>query len=209
MASSTIADGHAFVSVCNDAPYHCATIALNPTSGTIIWRAPFGNSDSTPTFGDGKLFVSGVEGTRPGYGRTIVTALAIRSGKPLWQFRDAGDGPYTTVGSSERAIAGTYSAQTYYQAIPGQDELIAFDAASGRIRWTFKSLAPIKQSPIADGGRIYVGDATGILYVLNERSGAVITTRALNHGFSTSPPVLLGDTLFVANGTSVYAIRLN
>ncbi|MBV8490758.1 MAG: PQQ-binding-like beta-propeller repeat protein [Candidatus Eremiobacteraeota bacterium] len=212
MASATVAQGRVFLSACNDAPYRCHTIAVEPRSGSMLWSSPNGNSDSSPTFADGRVFVSGIENVDGPYsqgGRTVVAALDARSGKVLWRYRTPGTGPYTEVGSNERAIAGTYAQGTYYQAVPSQDLLLAFDGASGRIRWTFKSLGPIKMSPVIDSGRLYVGDGAGVLYVLDSRTGTLFTSRTFKRGFTVSPPLLVGDTMFVANDSFVYAIPIH
>lgn len=211
MSSATIANGAVFLSICNDAPYRCQTDSLDPANGAIRWRAPYGNSDSSPTVADGRVYVSGVEnivGLYPEEGRAVVDALDAKSGRRLWTYRAARSGPYTEVGSSERAIAGSYSNGTYYQAIPNEDELVAFNAATGRVRWRFRTTGPVKMSCVVYKDHLYVGDTAGILYVLNSTDGSLITARILKQPFTTSPPIVVGDTLFVAADTSVYAIRL-
>ena len=210
MASTTIASGHAYISYCNDAPYRCYTESLQPANGETIWRAPFGNSDSSPTVADRRVFVSGVQDVLGPYeheGRTIVAALNESDGRPLWQYKTP-PGPYSQVGSSERAIAGTYSEGTYFQAWPEGDEILAFDAQTGRVRWVFKTSAPVKMSPVIYRGRLYVGDVAGLLYVLDSSTGRLKSARSFNQPFTTSPPLISGDTIFFATYSTVYAIRL-
>ncbi len=212
MASATFSDGTVFVSYCRDAPYRCYTAALNPSSGAIRWQAPYGNSDSSPTVAANLVFVSGVEDTALPFehgGRAAVAALSALTGKPVWTYKTTTPGPYTQVGSSERAIAGTYWNRMYFQAFPSHDELLAFDATTGKIRWRFRSLAPIKMSPIIAADRLYVGDTAGILYALVARTGSIYTTRHFAKPFTTSPPVLMGDSLFIANDTTLYALRIH
>jgi outer membrane protein assembly factor BamB len=212
MASAMYAGNRAYVSVCNDAPYRCSTVALDPESGKILWRSPHGHSDSSPTYGGGLVFVSGVDNIKgevyPQGGYSTVAALDAKTGKVMWTYSSHGFGPYTEVASNERAITGTFAAQTYYQAFPSLDELVAFNARSGRARWTFHSEAPIKMSPIINRGRLYVGDIAGILYVIDASNGALLTSRLFAEPFTTSPPVVIGNVVIVANDTHVYAIPI-
>ncbi len=212
MASSTLAGGVGYVSACDYTwPYHCRTYALDPESGKQLWSAPFGNSDCSPAYGAGSIFVSNVENDASNWssrkeGRTIVTALDAHTGAVRWTYRSPRTGPYTEVGSSERAIAGTYAAGMYFQAMPTSDELIAFDARSGAVRWRFTSIAPIKMSPVTAGGRVFVGDTAGMFYTLNAATGSVLREQPFNEPFSVSPPVLLGNTILIADGHTIYAI---
>ena len=208
MASATVASGLTYLSICNDAPYRCQTLAVDAPTGRVAWHAPFGNSDSSPAFGDGRIYVSGIvneadQARHTGYG--VVAALDAKTGQTRWTYRTPHAGPYTEVGSSERAIAGTFADGIYYQPIPTHDQLLAFDASTGAIRWRFASAAPIKMSPIVKGGKLYVGDTAGILYTLNARTGALQTSRLFKKPFTTSPPVMIGKTMLVANDSIVYA----
>lgn len=212
MASATAANGRVFFSVCSDDPFRCETIAADPSSGRTLWRSTFGNSDSSPTLADGMVFVSGVRNMPGPYdqgGITTVAALDERTGRTIWSYADRSARPYTRVASNERAITGTFADGVYYQAIPSNDEVIAFKAKSGRIIWRFHSMAPVKMSPVVSAGRVYFGDVAGVLYVVQARSGALFTTRTFSKPFTTSPPILAGNILFIANYDSIYAIRVN
>jgi outer membrane protein assembly factor BamB len=124
-------------------------------------------------------------------------------------YRERQLGLWSVVGSDEAAIAGTYANGTYYQPAPFTDELIAFDAATGNIRWRFHTSGPIKMSPVIAGRRLYVGDTVGLLYTLDARTGKVLELRAFKKPFTTSPPVVAGNTLIIANETTVDALPLS
>lgn len=211
MSSAAYAAGLVFISICNDQPYQCETLAIRPNTHAIVWKSPFGNSDSSPTYGQGRVFVSGiVESDRRALhrGRAVIAALDAITGTARWTFRTDSAGPYTEVGSSERAIAGTYSQGTYYQAIPTHDLLIAFDGGSGKVEWRFHSIAPIKMSPIILGNRLFVGDTAGILYAINSKSGKLLASAVFKQPFTTSPPILVGRNLIIANDSIVYSIQI-
>lgn len=211
MASATaIGPDTVLVSVCGDFRADASTIALRGASGAVRWRSSFGSCDASPTVGASRLFLSGSLGSKTpfGYGgRSLVTALDPRTGRLLWSYVSPLLGPYTAVASSERAITGTYADGLYFQSLVTADEMVAF-TPDGSLRWRFKTVAPVKMSPVIASGRLYVGDTSGLLYVLDAKTGRLLHARIYDRAFSTSPPVIVGKTLLVANGTSLYAIPL-
>jgi outer membrane protein assembly factor BamB len=211
MASATLAKGLVYDSFCYDVPFTCATIAIDPKAQKIVWQSPYGNSDSSPTYGDRLVFVSGIIESRiravhSGY--ALVAALNWRTGVSEWIFRTPTIGSYTEVGSSERAITGTFYRNIYYQAIPTHDLLVAFDARTGLVRWRFHSTAPIKMSPVVSGDKLFVGDTAGVLYVIDIRNGKLRASALFKQPFTTSPPVIVGRNLIIANDTTVYCLRV-
>jgi len=212
MASANAAGGRVFISICDYVPHRnppCETDALDARSGTTSWRAPYGNADAAPSYAGGRIFVSGLDRpTRYLGGRGIVAALDAQRGRLVWLYRTPTIGTLTAVGSGEVAVAGTYASGTYYQAIPTQDEFIAFDAGTGRVRWTRHSMGPIKMSAVLRGGKIYVGDIAGVFYVLDAQSGRLLNITLSREPFSVAPPLIAGDTLFFVNGSKVYAVPL-
>ena len=175
-----------------------------------MWESPYGHCDAAPTVAEGKIFVPSVEpGSLKYVGRTIVAALDAKSGKALWTYHSTSDGVWTMLGSDESAIAGTYDRGTYYQPAPLNDELIAFNAASGNIRWRFHTSGPVKMSPVIKSGHLYFGDTTGVFYDLDSASGRLVRATPFKKPFATSPPVIVGQTMFLANDESIYAVEMN
>lgn len=209
MASATVKGERVFFSTCGK-KLTGETLALD-LSGNIVWRKPYGNCDASPTYGESKIFVSGVDGDKlpMGYGgRTVVAALDARSGKVLWTYSTGKPGLYTRVGSNERAIAGAYAEHTYFQSLPTSDEVAAFEAATGRVRWSFRTMAPVKMSPIVSAGYVYFGDTAGVFYKIAARTGELVTSRIFDKPFTTSPPVAVGSTILCADSSTLYAFRL-
>lgn len=211
MASATAQAGVAFLSTCTLQLEPGATSAVDVRNGSVRWRAPYGNCDSSPTVAGTRVFVSGIRlepaGSVIGY-RALVTALDARSGKVKWTYRSPDTGISTTFVSSERAVAGTYAGGIYYQAIPTHDRLMAFDAVSGRALWSFKTVAPAKMSPVVKDGYLYLGDTAGCLYTLDAKRGTLANVQTFDAPFSTSPPIIVGDTMIVAVGTKIRAFWL-
>jgi outer membrane protein assembly factor BamB len=186
------------------------SVALDAATGKIVWRSPYGHCDATPAYADGKVFVSDVlPGDTSLQKKTVVAALDARNGKPLWVYRGQAQGLWSIVASDEVAVAGTYAAGTYYQADPLQDQFIAFNANTGKMRWRFHTSGPAKMSPVVDNGRVYIGDTAGLFYTLDARNGHVLELRGFKKPFSVSPPIIAGNKLIVVNGTSVNAIPVS
>lgn len=209
MASAMIADGAAIVTACADGIRSSSAIALDPATGRAIWRSPYGHCDGSPAFGSDRIFVASVAPGKQKYvGSTVVAALDPKNGAALWTYRSKSAGVWSILASDESAIAGTYDAGTYYQPAPLDDEIIAFDARSGRVRWRFRTTGPVKMSPVIANGRLYAGDTVGLLYTIDAASGELIQARPFSKPFGTSPPIVDGRTLFIANGTSLLALPL-
>jgi outer membrane protein assembly factor BamB len=210
MASATVAGGNVLVATCKDGIRDSRMMALNPDTGDVVWQTPYGHCDASPTYGDGKIFTADVEpGAIKYVGRTVVAAVDPKTGKAIWTYRANSQGVWTMLGSDEAAIAGTYNNGTYYQSAPLDDQLIAFDAATGKIRWTLHTAGPVKMSPVVRNGRLYVGDTVGMFYIVDANSGKLIAIQPFKKPFTTSPPVIVGNTLFIVNGESVQAVPLS
>ncbi len=213
MASATVvADRRAvLLASCRSMEGESHTFLLDAATGTVKWRAPYGDCDASPAYADGRVFVAGVRGLRQSFGfggRSLIAALDADSGRALWTYRSASVGLYTELASNERAIAGTYADGTYFQSIPTDDRIVAFNATNGTIRWQFHTTAPVKMSPVVQNGLLYAGDTAGVLYAIGAATGQLVNVKLYDEPFSTSPPVIVGNTMIVANGTTVYALAL-
>lgn len=212
MASTTMIGPIALFSVCDfEHAGAAATLALDAKTGTVRWRAPYGNCDSSPAYGGGRIYTSGVIDSKQPHvaeGYAVVAALDPNTGKALWTYRSPSPGPYTSVGTNERAIAGTYADGMYFQALPTESRLVAFDAATGSVRWRFRTAAPVKMSPVIAGGNVYFGDGAGLLYAVDEKRGTLRRTHIFKAPFSCAPPVIVGRTLLYVNGSTVGAMAI-
>jgi outer membrane protein assembly factor BamB len=211
MASANVIGADVLLSICTKRFLNGMTLRLRGADGAVVWSAPYGNCDSAPALGNGRVYVSGIEGLVQPFGfggRGVVAALDVQTGKPAWIFRSPRTGYDVTAGSAERAVAGTYADGTYYQSIPDEDLVIAFDARSGAPRWTLRTLAPVKMSPLVVRGRLLFGDGAGLFYTVGVKDGRVLQTHMFRDGFSTSPPVALGNTLYLSTGHSIVATGL-
>lgn len=209
MASANVVHNRVLLGLCSGAGYAGSTVAVDAARGSIVWSAAHGDCDSSPTVAGRRIFVSGAPSRRVPYGseyRGEVSALDADTGATLWTYRAPTAGPATMVGSSERAVAGCYADGMYFQSIPTSNLVVAFDAATGRVKWSFHTVAPSKMSPIVNAHHVFLGDTAGMLYMLDETTGKLATARPFRAAFSTAPPVLIGSTLIVVAGSKVYAL---
>ena len=188
------------------------TVAVDVHTGRLRWRAPYGEADCSPAVANGVVYVEGhdnVGGDRLGAsGRNDVTALDATTGRVRWRYTEARDGLFTAVGSDEAAIAPLVDGSVVFEAFPLTNRFLALDAATGRRQWSVSTKGPVKMSAVASGGRLYFGDTEGIFYVVDERSGHVLATSMFPQPFSTSPPLIFGGTLYVADGDHIEALPL-
>ncbi len=211
MASMNVSNGVAFVSSCHNAPYACETRAIDVADGHTVWTNPYGGSDCSPTVDNGMVFVNASHDADPRFktgGQITVAAIDERTGKTTWTYV-APPGPYTYIASAERQIAGTSYRGVLYQPIGNGNRVVALDERTGKLLWTVHTAANVKMSPVVKGNVVYFGDTGGIFYRIDRINGRVIHTTSYLQPFSTSPPVISGDTIFVANGQAVLAIPLD
>jgi outer membrane protein assembly factor BamB len=187
------------------------TWAIDPPSGKLVWIVPYGSGDASPTLGDGVVLEetaypsSHHDSTKK---RNVVYGLDAKTGRLLWEYRGA-PGVLSTVATNEEAIAGLYSDQRFYQALPFENQFDAFVAHTGQLLWSLHTKAPVKMSAIESHGTLYFGDVGGTLYAVDAATGHVLAEHSFPNPFSCSPPVIVGRTLFIANGGEIHALPLD
>lgn len=193
-------------------PARSHTLAIDVRTGRIRWSSPFGNGDCTPTIADGLVFVEdehdGPSGPLEPIGANVVAALDERTGALRWQYR-SGTGIFTSVGTNERAITGTYANSVLYQPVPAVDRIVAFSARNGRILWSAHTSGPVKMSPLVVGGDVYFGDTAGMLYRLDAKTGVTEAAWPFAKPFTAAPPLVIGKTMFISNTDTIYAFPLH
>ena len=210
MSSAAFDDGLVFLVVGGPANWKARDrlLAVDAISGAIRWRAPYGNADCSPTVADHRVFIEGSASTsaraRDRNAFNDVTAIDEGNGKMLWRWY-SGFGTFDSVGSDEEAIAGLASAGTFYESLPAPRQFAAFEERAGRVRWIINTRGAVKMSAVEKNGRLYFGDTAGILYIVDALTGHVLSQRTYPRFFSTSSPVIVGNTLYIADDNIVYA----
>lgn len=211
-------------------PY--AIIGVNTQTHKIAWKVPLpkasgGVDDISPAAAGSTVFVQVPEGNL--FPRSVEMAIDGNTGQILWQRSLGTDysnivqemigSGYIGAHDGEEAGVATVSSGFLFVGSPGLAEMWALSAQSGQIIWHAHVPQPVRTAPVLVGNSLYAtGDSR--LIQLAATTGALIHSGVYNHFVegsgimiecSTSSPVVVGDTMFLAggsNGSTVTAIPL-
>jgi outer membrane protein assembly factor BamB len=177
------------------------TTCLDAAKGDVIWQdkhttaavggaaSGYGGPRATPAVAGGKVYTLGVNGT--------VSCLDAESGSVVWR-KETGDSPQFSTSMSPLVAEG--------KCVVFLKSLVAFDAATGDIKWKGPSGTPYG-SPVlmtADGITQIVTPTAQSLDGVNLADGKVLWQTALPKGGYTvnySTPIVDGQTvIYVAPG---------
>ena len=96
----------------------------------------------------------------------------------------------------------------FYESLPASRQFAAFDGKTGRLKWQLRTQHPVKMSAVESNGILYFGDTGGVLYLIRAATGKIVTEHRFKGTFSTSSPVIVGQTLFLVRGMALYAIPI-
>lgn len=194
--------------------------AVDAASGRQRWMQGTGGPvSSTPAIAGGRVYAVSYDGS--------LYALDERTGEVLWKFATEGERRFEA-----RGLHGMQPrAQTFpdvfdvYLSSPvvadgavffgsGDGHLYAVDAATGSLRWKFRTGDVVHASPAFADGVIYAGSWDGRLYAVDARSGEQRWmfqggVDALIHnqqGFQSSPAVVGGVVYSGSRDAYVYAL---
>ncbi len=209
MDSTTIDGGIAFIGSCRIAPRRCETVAIGAENGIVRWRSDIGSADASPAVADGIVVSNMLDLEESGRynqgGRSVIAGLDEKSGRVIWRWT-SDVGPCTFVGSGEHEIASLIDNGLAIDSVGCGSDVVALDLRSGKLRWRFRAYAHVKMSPVARNGHVYFGDTNGVFYDINEWSGVANRFVSFDQLFTTAPFVILGNTLFAACGSEIYAV---
>jgi outer membrane protein assembly factor BamB len=178
--------------------------ALSPRTGKVLWRYTSGRCAwASPAVAAGLVFETFL--LRPPACRPDVDvhgallAFDAKTGDVRWR----ADLPATE--SSPLVAGGLVWVGDW------DENVSAFAARTGRLRWRFHADAPIKSSPALAGGRLYVATYGGHLYALDASTGrqlwrASVQPRLFGRGrFYSTPAVGHGRVYLGSTDGKVYA----
>jgi probable HAF family extracellular repeat protein len=172
-----------------------SVFAVDEVTGDVLWRAdmPAGSGLSSPAVTATDLYVTWACNDY---------RLSLAGGATVWRYYQncsggGGRSPAIVNGlvydhladvilnASDGSVAGHFNAvdlpafdgSTMFELVGGQFTAGEIDAVDGNgsILWRFTGDGYLATPPIVVNHVVYVGSATGMLYVLNEGSGAVVT----------------------------------
>jgi outer membrane protein assembly factor BamB len=137
----------------------------------VVWRAaivgggPLGKLASPPVVAGGKLFVIDTD--------AVIHAFDAKTGKRLWDTRVGTGGAGGTAALIEFGGGVAVEGDRVY-ASTGVGDMLALDAADGKIVWKVRPGGPLRGSPTISNGNVYVMSQDNQIYALAEADGAII-----------------------------------
>ncbi|HYG81258.1 MAG TPA: PQQ-binding-like beta-propeller repeat protein [Pyrinomonadaceae bacterium] len=195
-------------------------MALDAASGKELWRsaqrvayemnpAARGHGKgpkSTPVFSDGRVYTLGISGH--------LSAHDARTGKPLWRKDFSGQYPNTSP-LYGTAMSPVVEKNLLIAHVGGHDKgaLTAFDAATGKVVWSYEQDGPAYSSPVVAtlaGARQVVTFTQKELVGVEAATGKLLWKLPAKTAYDTNSvtPVVYKDTLiFSAEGQGITAVR--
>ncbi len=155
-----------------------------------------------------------------------VLAIDRRSGRVLWHAHVPRTSMTAPIVADGLVVVGTGTNDVLTKTgsklvwgVPGGDEIAAFDAGTGRPRWTFKTVGEDMPSPalVHVNGRDVLVFANGDDHVraLDVQTGRLLWSKGVDGVATMASAAVLGDTVYVLAGPSaamhrpdhVYAVR--
>jgi len=153
--------------------------AVDAGSGKLRWKFDaHGPVNSSPAVVEGVVYVVSLDGN--------LYAVDATTGRQRWSFASEGERRSTKAGNlgafpptevvpdpwdfylSSPAVAGGV---IYFGS--GDGHVYAVDAATGALKWKFKTGDVVHSSPAVSGGMVYVGSWDSYFYALDAATGAL------------------------------------
>ncbi len=137
-----------------------------------------------------------------------VYAFDAQSGAEQWNRSIVDDAPRDPPGvDGKRARLGEKPArprvaasdgQTLFQPVFDQCRLVALDAKSGALRWSFQAQHWIHANPVVAGNRVYIGSQDRKFYALDKATGKPVWTFQAGSRIEAGAAVA-GDSVYVGS----------
>ena len=151
--------------------------AVDAESGRQLWRtATRGPVPCTPAIANGTLYINSYDGK--------FYALDTRTGAVKWKFTTGGERRFEAKGlhgmqPKTQTIADPFdiflSSPTVVDGAvyfgSGDSHVYALDAASGALRWKFKTGDVVHASPAVVDGVVYIGSWDSYFYAIDAKTG--------------------------------------
>ncbi len=194
--------------------------AVSAADGRQLWKHRTGGPvPATPAVGDGMVYVGSYDGK--------FYALDARTGATRWKFSTEGERRFEAKGlhgmqPRNQTIADPFDVFLSSPALgggavyfgSGDGHVYALDAATGDLRWKFKTGDVVHASPAYADGVVFVGSWDSYFYAIDANTG---TEKWRFHGgedpvvhnqvgFQSSPAVVNGVVYTGCRDSNLYAI---
>lgn len=168
--------------------------AVDSATRTELWRFHHTNDrlGEVPVLYNGVVYVGGDRG--------YLYAIDSQTGDRLWSWRVAEDGRASSPAVADGVV---YVADTTLTMVTAF-HLYAVDATTGTELWEAEVDGPFWLTPSVGGRTVYVSTEEGLLHAFDALSGEKLWE--LRIGRSSGSPAVVGDIVYVAGGSTLYAI---
>ena len=164
-----------------------STPTLSGEPGAVLWMAPAGSTIifSSPTLGDGSVFVAGYDNN--------VYALDEASGAERW-----------TVATGDRVRPSPAFSDRRVYVASWDGNVYALDASTGEERWKTPAGNSFPVSPVVADQTVYFGTTDWYVHALDAASGKV-RWKTLTDGSASAAPTVADGVLYI--GTEAECVR--
>ncbi len=193
-SSPALGEGLLFATSIGDVKGRCARlpngglVALNARTGTVRWSQNIGQSESSPLYSHGTVYVGSTDGN--------VYAFNAKTGRQRWSFAAGGAVKGSPALVHGRIFIGTYGG-TFY----------ALNARTGAPIWHNGGHGNFYGGASVADGRVYVGNVDGHVYAFSARTGAQIWNFGTGYYVYASTAVWRGIVLVGSYDNYFYAIN--
>jgi len=199
MSSTLAAEGLLFVG--GTRPHFL--YALDAATGRIVWKQTIpkvvatGIGDGTPSYAEGLVFqMFTVEtGQSEAPLENVLVALEAKTGAIRWQEQLGPGGSFPGMKVAVATVVG----DTIYAASPVSQRYVAVDLRSGQLRWATELGGRSRSGAAIRDGIAYLPLNKGEMLAIRTKDGAILSRYKVGGGFGPVTPVLVGQTLYMAN----------
>ncbi|MEO8431175.1 MAG: PQQ-binding-like beta-propeller repeat protein [Acidobacteriota bacterium] len=138
--------------------------AIDGASGSERWRFKTGGAvDGPAAYAAGNVVAESRDG--------FLHAVDVRTGKEKWKVALGAELPFKWGWDFYLSAPAVAGARLYVGS--GSGEVLAVEAATGKVAWRFPTGGRVRSSPSVVDGVVYVGSFDGHLYAIDAQSGAL------------------------------------
>lgn len=129
--------------------------------------------------------------------RHVIYAMDIATGEVIWR-KNIGSGSQVTNNKSGAPMV--YQGKVFVGS-PLTRAFYAYDAKTGQKLWSYSSRTN-KAPPVADEGKVFFTDTSGVIYALDVDSGELLGAKYVGGKLAPSGPVLINNSVLVGSQDS-------
>jgi outer membrane protein assembly factor BamB len=184
------------------------TQAFNAKTGQTLWTSPVylensnvnaSLSNGGPTYYNGNVYAASYAG---------LICLNSKGGQAIWTHQDGDTYQTTPIADNNKIFVGSFSPTfSLYSAWC----FTALDATTGAVVWKKAIGTQPTQYPVIANGLLIFGDASSVVYAVDENTGLVVWTKDFsvyyNNGYIINPLVHYNNIVVVSANGQTYGLN--